>query len=354
MEPQHQTKFFVPRYRHTAPPRNPSVQLMNAMFVKVDEADLPRIVEHWRQMDSGQWFSNLGEWFGKSARKICALPSEKHVIEPYLRRPHITIHGGSKPGKPEFREEFIAVTREMGRLVAINGFNLWTGGGGVDRGPIGTITSGEIIDNGLMSAMTTGFYQGIEEMGGPLPDQYCVHFIPAAFAFPLQNRIGLRPANEGLSHAADIVVIMPDFFTRREMLDGRCAAALTGLGGGGTLDEFTDIVTVNKTGQAEIPLYLLNLWIEARKKHFYSNLLAQFQDNIDMGMDNPEIFRCFNVVTTPQKAFDHLIPHLEEKGKLPKQVYDRYCSLIGTEDNPVMPGIPRSRGDMAKLADLII
>src|ERR1700744_5930709 len=94
-------KLFVPRYRYVLPHANDHI--LNRMFVEIPQQDLPHVVQLWRGMDAITEAGAVDAFFKASVNDVCS-PIEGSRLEPYLRRPHITVHCGSKEGGPCIRE----------------------------------------------------------------------------------------------------------------------------------------------------------------------------------------------------------------------------------------------------------
>lgn len=298
-------QIFVPRYRHTAPHTQPAV--LNEIFVAIDPDNLADVMKKWVTLDALQGIDPKS-FFKSNIVNDLGIPAKKRCLMPYLLRPHITVHAGAKPGAPEFSEFMHEKMFRIGELVAIHGFNLWTGGGGT----------------GLMKSTNDGFTSKQRELKHP--DQFSIQVIPAAFyngTMGQQN--GLKAfINEDITDNSDVAIVMPDFVTRRELLDSHCAAAITGFGGTGTLDELTDIMVHIKTGLRSIRSYLLDMPLPGDEEGYYKpikDLLAHF---VRAGLESTATRDHLNFMPNPEAIFEHLMIALDQDGYLPEIGYQEH------------------------------
>jgi predicted Rossmann-fold nucleotide-binding protein len=238
-------KIFVPRFQWDSAQqdRERLINMFGELIAPNAEQNLERIVREWNEADHQKGYKVIKAMYRRSASKILG-PGvvEKHTLEPYLRREHVTAHGGAKPGADHCRDHDRQVAMEIGAGIAELGFNLWYGGG----------------EDGRMGDYLNGFLQQIQRHR--YPDQYSVQVSPASFALPKEFKSvnGATAANEGLSPHSDIALVIPKFVNRRDFLDSVCIAAITGVGGVGSCDELLDILVHKKTGQTDTLSYVLN------------------------------------------------------------------------------------------------
>jgi predicted Rossmann-fold nucleotide-binding protein len=297
-------KIFVPRYRHTTPSINS--RILNEMFLEINELDLPEVIQSWGALDQLQNITPKA-FFTTGAKDICAYPTSKNTLEPFLRRPHITLHCGAKEGSSETGPLANQLMYESGTLVARYGFNLWYGGG----------------DAGLMGAAHKGFTDELQNRR--YPDQYSVQISPAPFVYGGASTNGLRPANEGLSMNSDAAIIMPDFVTRRELLSSKCAGAFSGIGAMGTIDEITDILVHVKTGLRPTNIYILNPFVPELHRGYWDPFRELIDGFIKTGFEKSSTLDHLNFVPSPEDAMKHLMKKLDAVGQNPHIVYQEYC-----------------------------
>ena len=319
-------KIFVPNYRHTLPHINS--EILAFMMAEIFREDLSKAIDHWSRLDKGIGTTNASDFFVTSVRDILRTTPPKSTLEPFLRRPHIVVHGGSKEGTEHSKDQLGDLAERTGKLVASNGFSLWYGGG----------------SKGLMGRIIKGFADEVKKSDGR-DDQYSLQIVPSEFVFGVKSATGMKASNEGLCESTDAAIIMPDFVTRLELLSSRCAAAITCPGGSGTLNEWSHILVHNKTGLRDIPLYTLNPLMKKSQKGYYDFLLAHMESTVEHGQESSLAldFITKGVRKTPEKIFEDLMLRLEQGHATPDQVYAEYC-----QDNHVKPGIPKQRKPSAR------
>jgi len=298
-------KIYVPKHQHLMPqasPENPHI--LSDLLVEIDRRDLRKIILHW-----GLWENYTKEtdpsalW--QSVKQICTHPIRNGSIEqmPFLWRPAITVHCGSKSGSLGFRDIFLRNMREAGALIAKRGFNLWYGGG----------------DAGLMGETMNGYKDELKKKR--FPHQYSVQVVPGDFVLGVESKNGRRPANEGLGSLSDVAIVMPDFVRRRDLLDSICVAAISGPGGAGTKDEMFDVMVHYKTGKRNTLLYLLNPFIPDLGHGYYDHLLQHFEVEIFCGLEKRENLDCLTVMDSPWEIMADLMKRLDSMGKNPHEVF---------------------------------
>ncbi len=246
-------------------------------------------------------------FFSAGAKQACSHPTSKNALEPYLRRPHITLHCGAKEGSDQTGPLAKKIMYDAGVLVAQHGFNLWYGGG----------------DVGLMGAAHKGFKDGIQHHR--YPDQYSVQICPAPFVYGVTSANGMRPANEGLAKNSDVAIVMPDFVTRRELLSSKCAAAFSGIGGVGTIDEITDILVHIKTGLRPTNIYILNPHVPELGRGYWDPFRDLIVGFIKCAFESPKTLDHVNFKPSPEAAMQHLMEKLDTLSQNPHTVYQEYC-----------------------------
>ncbi len=292
------------------------------MLVEIDERDLKNVIAYWRALDKMAEFQSVADFFVRNIKEVCERSPQKQTLEPFLRRPHITAHAGAKNGAEHCRDTVREAAYSTGRLVAFHGFNLWYGGG----------------QEGLMGCLIQGFNDELKQIERK-PDQYSVQIIPSEFVLGVTSTNGLHPVNEGLCNVTDAAIVMPDFVTRRELLDSRCVAAITCPGGTGSLDEWSDMVVHIKTGLRHMHLYTLNPYIDALGCGYYDQLRLAVQSFVRCGLESQTTFDHIHFKETAEGVFGDLMPKLRERSLAPDQVYAAYC-----DRHRVSPwGIPKGK-----------
>lgn len=303
-------KVFVPRYRHTLPPTNP--RLLVEMMLEIDPQDLRNVIDLWEKQDSLEDIK-LEEYFSIGAKNICLYPTHRNTLEPYLRRPHISVNCGSQEGSEEIAPQALDLIRRTGTLIARNGFNLRYGGG----------------QTGLMGAVHQAFLDELKKQR--YPDQYSMQISPGPFVFGVKSVNGSKPVNEGLSSNSDVVIVMPDFYCRRDMLNSTSTASFSGFGATGTIDESTDVAAHNKIGMRKVPLYMLDAYVPAYGHGFWSSLRKQFEIFVSAGYERPTIWDHLRFMDSPEKSMDHLMAMLDAEGRNPHTIYQENCRERGVK-----------------------
>ncbi|MGB9152064.1 MAG: LOG family protein [Alphaproteobacteria bacterium] len=313
-------KIFVPKFRHHMPHMDP--EILTSMFVEINRKALDGVLDHWEKMDSVSSPMAPAEFFSAHVKDVCARKPKKNTLEPFLRRPHVTLHGGSKEGSGVGRDIFIEGAYKSGYIAAQNGFNMWYGGG----------------DTGLMGQFANGFNDAIK-IHGRLPDQYLIQIIPSQFVRGVKSIGGLKPANEGLCDITDAAIIMPDFDTRLHLLNSRCAAAVTNPGGSGSLEELAGIMRLIKTGLKETLLYISNPHIPDKYYDGYYDLLKlHVERTVERGLENPGLLARVHYKATVEEIYQDLMLKLAATNATPNEVYAAYCT-----QNRARPGIPKRK-----------
>ena len=304
-------------------------EILTSMLVEINGKELDKILDFWEKMDGVSPRKSPAEFFGAHVKEVCAQKPKKYTLEPFLRRPHVTAHGGSKEGGGVSRDICMEGAHKSGYHAALNGFNLWYGGG----------------QEGLMGQFAKGFNAAIREHGRR-PDQYLIQIIPAPFVRSGKSGSALKPANEGLCDITDAAIIMPDFDTRLHLLNSRCVAAITNPGGSGSLEEAAGIMRLIKTGLKETHLYIFNPRIPDEFGGGYYDLLKlHIEHTVRRGLENPGLINRVYYKENVEEIYRDLMVKLAETGATPDEVYAAHCAR-----NRVSPGTPRKPGRHARAA----
>jgi uncharacterized protein (TIGR00730 family) len=186
----------------------------------------------------------------------------------YPLRREVTFFGSARF---EEHEHWYNVSRELGRLLAENGFTVITGGG-----------------PGIMEAGNRGAYEGGGESIGlniELPDE--------------QRRNAYVKKGIGFHY----------FFTRKVMLSASAQAYVFFPGGFGTLDEFSEMITLIQTKKMEpVPVVCIG-------KEFWGGFDEWVRTTV-LGKYKaiaPEDLGLYRIVDTAQEAFELLKDTKERK-----------------------------------------
>ena len=167
--------------------------------------------------------------------------------------------GSSRGNKPSYA----AAAKEIGNLIAREGFSLVCGGGGL----------------GLMGETARAVRDGGAEVIGILPD-FLRHLEP-----PLARGESVR--------------VVPDLFERkRQMLDADAFIVLPG--GLGTMDEFYEVVTSAQLEVHRRPIVLLNV------DGYYDPLIALMKHIVREGFAKPSSLDLYRVAATAKEAMAFL------------------------------------------------
>jgi len=135
------------------------------------------------------------------------------------QKPIIAVFCGSKTGTDP---QLIADAAELGRLLAVNGFDIVYGGSSV----------------GIMGAVANAAISHGANVTGVIPEVL----------------IAWEQQHQGLTD----LIITKDMHIRKKMMYEMCAAAIILPGGFGTLDELFDMLTWNQLSIHDKKIYLLN------------------------------------------------------------------------------------------------
>lgn len=308
-------KIFVQRY--PAQEVQEDHKITSAMLAEIQQDHLFPFLQSVRRIE--QDYETVAEYFRAGVHEILETGYIKDSFEPFLRRPHITVFCGSRPGNEDCAVLFKDLAEETGRQIQQSGHDFWYGGG----------------DSGLMGSTNNGFINA-RNLNNNLSDQYSVQVIPSKFVVPppvLGKKV--RPANEGLSNCSDAAVIINSFSSRREFLSNRSTAFIGLPGAPGTFEELFGVITANKTGLRDIPVFIVNPRLP-NGRNFYDSMIEQIETYIECGLDRRETYNNVHFVTEPQEAFAILHQQQSAAGTLPETLYRAYCAEHG-----VKPTVPR-------------
>lgn len=148
------------------------------------------------------------------------------------QKPNIAVFCGSKSGKDP---QLLADAAELGRLLAIKGFNIVYGGSSV----------------GIMGAVANTAMSHGATVTGVLPEVL----------------VAWEQQHQGLTN----LIITKDMHIRKKTMYEMCAAAIILPGGFGTLDELFEMLTWNQLSIHDKKIYLLNT------AGFYNHLILHLE-----------------------------------------------------------------------------
>ena len=155
---------------------------------------------------------------------------------------------------------FLAAAREVGALLARDGWRCVNGGGAV----------------GLMGAVTDGALDAEGEVTGVIP-KFMVD-------------------NGWCYDRLEDVIITADMHQRKQMMSEMADAVIALPGGVGTLEELLETLTWRQLGLVKVPVIILNTL------GYYDGLLAMLGHAIDEGFMKPSHAQLWQVATTPDEA----------------------------------------------------
>ncbi len=170
--------------------------------------------------------------------------------------------------------KFMDTAREVGALLADNGFNLLYGGGSI----------------GLMGASA----RSAREKNG-----WVIGVIPE-----------ILTGREELNESADEVIITKDLFERKEIMIRRSDAFVILAGGFGTLDELLEVMTLKQLSVHQKPIIIVNTnnyygplldYFDAIRKEGFAPT-QRYWDVVDNAKELISILQKALVVETPSKA----------------------------------------------------
>ncbi|MBQ6078923.1 MAG: TIGR00730 family Rossman fold protein [Muribaculaceae bacterium] len=155
---------------------------------------------------------------------------------------------------------YLAAARELGALLARDGWRCVNGGGAV----------------GLMGAVTDGALDAEGEVTGVIP-KFMVD-------------------NGWCYDRLEDVIITADMHQRKQMMSEMADAVIALPGGVGTLEELLETLTWRQLGLVKVPVIILNTL------GYYDGLLAMLGHAIDEGFMKPSHAQLWQVATTPYEA----------------------------------------------------
>ena len=157
-------------------------------------------------------------------------------------------------------ERYLEAARELGRLLAREGWRCVNGGGSV----------------GLMGAVTDGTLDAGGEVTGVIP-KFMVD-------------------NGWCYDRLEDVIITADMHQRKQMMSEMADAVIALPGGVGTLEELLETLTWRQLGLVKVPVIILNTL------GYYDPLLAMLRHAIDEGFMKASHAQLWKVATTPAEA----------------------------------------------------
>lgn len=157
-------------------------------------------------------------------------------------------------------ERYLVAARELGALLARNGWRCVNGGGAV----------------GLMGAVTDGTLDAGGEVTGVIPK----FMVDNGWCY---NRL-------------EDVIITADMHQRKQMMSEMGDAVIALPGGVGTFEELLETLTWRQLGLVKVPVIILNTL------GYYDNLLAMLQHAIDEGFMKASHAQLWQVASTPDEA----------------------------------------------------
>ena len=155
---------------------------------------------------------------------------------------------------------YLQMARELGRLLAEDGWRCVNGGGAV----------------GLMGALTDGALDAGGEVTGVIP-KFMVD-------------------NGWCYDRLEDVIITADMHQRKRMMSDMADAVIALPGGVGTMEELLETLTWRQLGIAKKPVIILNTL------GFYDPLLQMMAHAIDEGFMKPSHRQLWTVASTPEEA----------------------------------------------------
>ncbi len=168
---------------------------------------------------------------------------------------------------------YFEVARQMGKLIAENGFNLVHGGGMI----------------GLMGAISESSQKYGSKVTGVLPE-----------------RLNL----EGIaSETDDEIIITKDMADRKTEMRKRSEAFIALPGGFGTLEEISEVITLKQLKYHTKPVVILNT------NDFYSPLIQMFEKFYEHSFAKTEYRNLYFVANTPEAAIKYILDYKYEEVK---------------------------------------
>lgn len=164
----------------------------------------------------------------------------------------------------ELENKYYTIARELGILMAQNGFNLVYGGGAI----------GTMWENA----------KAVKEFGGKV-----IGVLPEKL-----YKIGVGDGD------SDELIITKCMRTRKQKLDEISDAMIALSGGFGTLEELSEMIVQKQLGYNSKAIVILNT------DGFYDNLLKFFDDLISKNFAKVDMRNSYYVAKIPQEAIDYL------------------------------------------------
>ncbi|MBP7212015.1 TIGR00730 family Rossman fold protein [bacterium] len=162
------------------------------------------------------------------------------------------------------REKYYEISRELGRIMVANGYDLVYGGG----------STGTMIENAKAVKSAGGKVTGI------IPEK-------------LRH---LEVENKD----CDELIITPEMRSRKEKLDVLSDATIAISGGFGTLEELSEMIVQKQLGYNDKAIVILNT------DGFYDDLLKFFDRIMSENFANEVARELYYVAKTPQEAVDYI------------------------------------------------
>jgi hypothetical protein len=157
-------------------------------------------------------------------------------------------------------ERYLEAARELGRLLAQEGWRCVNGGGAV----------------GLMGAVTDGALDAGGQVTGVIP-KFMVD-------------------NGWCYDRLEDVIVTADMHQRKYMMSEMADAVIAMPGGVGTLEELLETLTWRQLGLVKVPVIILNTL------GYYDQLIAMLDHAIDEGFMKPSHAQLWTVAETPAEA----------------------------------------------------
>ena len=159
---------------------------------------------------------------------------------------------------------YCEAARELGRLIAKNGYSLVFGGGKV--GLMGALSAGARANCGKVVGVILKSFQ---DMGVADPGVEEMRVVDE-----------MRDRKRGLEEAGDAYIALP--------------------GGFGTFEEITEIISFKQLGFHNKPVILVNT------NHYFDHLIRQFEDGFAKDFIESRFRASYQVVENPQQAIDYI------------------------------------------------
>ncbi len=169
----------------------------------------------------------------------------------------ITIYGASSS---KVDASYVSATYELGKLLAMSGVNVITGGGG----------------KGLMGAVADGVLENGGKVTGIIP-RFMVE--------------------EGwLCEYLSETIVVEDMHARKALMAQQSDACIALPGGIGTMEELMEIITWKQLGLYNNPIIILNIGA------YYDPLLSMLQKAISEKFMRQEVISAWSVASSPEEV----------------------------------------------------